>query len=115
MFRSFALWAAAAILVLTPSLTLAYPEVGWYLMGSPQPYDIYVDDTLWTQDGGGSQPFSSIMNVWVQDPLVYYSNALAKYRRMGLLEIDDDDHFRAFRGYWMYVFESGVSVTFPAP
>ena len=63
----------------------------------------------------GPAPFGEIMNIWVQDPLVYYSPDPAGYLSMGLLPTDDDDHLRAYKGYWMYSFVPNLRMVVPPP
>jgi PKD repeat protein len=92
-----------------------FPYTGWYMVGSPQPTDTFIDDTLWYQGGVGPLPFSAIMNVWVQDPLVGYrcQPPPTGYYTMGLLPIDEDHYLRAFQGYWMYAFEPDLIMEVP--
>jgi PKD repeat protein len=92
-----------------------FPYIGWYLTGSPQPYDCYIDTTLWYLGGVGPFPFSVIMNQWVQDPFIgYHCLPLPSgYDTMGLQPIDEDDHLRAFQGYWMYAFEPDLTMEVP--
>jgi PKD repeat protein len=94
---------------------LSFPTPGWYLIGSPQPGDIYIDDTRWSQGPLGPYPFSMIMDLWVQDPFVGYSCELGRYTYMGLKPTDEDDHLRVFQGYWMYAFEGDLTMVVPPP
>ena len=74
-----------------------------------------MDDTQWSQGSTGPSPFSEIANLWVQDPLFGYSCDLGRYTYTGLLGTDEDDHLRAFRGYWLYTFVDDVRLEIPPP
>ena len=91
-----------------------FPTRGWYLMGSPQPADTYIDDTLWYQGTSGPVPFGTIANFWAQDPLLYWSCSQGGYLNCGLLPIGDH-YLRAFQGYWLYTFADDLTMEVPPP
>jgi hypothetical protein len=94
--------------------SIHFATAGWHLIGSPHLGHTYLDDTEWHQGVDGPYPFSAIMNLWVQDPLIYFPSVEGGYRNCGLLRTDDDDHLRAFRGYWLYTFVDDVTVDIPS-
>ena len=84
-------------------------------MGSPQPYDVWIGNTQWGLGAPGLEPFGAILNIWVQDPLFRYRCVPPPtgYYLVGLLPTDEDDYLRAFKGYWMQVFEPDLYLTVP--
>lgn len=90
--------------------TLYFETAGWYLFGSPRPLDVPVADCTVCHDGH-CLPFAEAANQWVQDPVIYYDGT--GYKNCGVSPQDQDDHFRAFRGYWLYTFVDDVALTLP--
>jgi hypothetical protein len=89
------------------------PTPGWYIIGTPQPHDTHIGDTAWYQAGSGPYSFGEIMNLWVQDPLIGWRCDWGRYYNVGLLPIDEDRYLRAFQGYWLYAFESDLTLVVP--
>jgi uncharacterized repeat protein (TIGR01451 family) len=94
---------------------LYFATEGWYLMGSPQPADIFTNDTTWGLGAPGPLSFGEVFDIWVMDPFIGYSCELGRYTYMGIKPTDEDDHLRAFQGYWMYTFEPDVYMSIPPP
>jgi parallel beta-helix repeat protein len=94
-----------------------FATAGWHLAGHPRPGHSYVDDTYWHDSANGPHPFSVVTQpgdlLWLQDPLYCWSPSDGGYLACGLRE-EEDDHLRAFKGYWLYTFVDEVTMEAPA-
>jgi len=91
--------------------TLHFDTVGWYLIGPSLGQDVPVADCTVYHDGEPPLPFADAANVWIQDPMIYYDGT--GYKSCGIYPQDNDDHFRAFLGYWLCTFVNDVTLAFP--
>ena len=99
----------------TGPATLYFPTRGWYLIGSPHFGDVPLAFCQLYHAGWGPYPWEMVRNVWVQDPLFYYSCARQGYLLCSTFEQADDQYLRQFYGYWLQVFEDDVTLEIPAP
>jgi sugar lactone lactonase YvrE len=90
-----------------------FAEPGWHLFSSGSECEIAIADCLVLCGSGEPIPFEHAANVCLQDPMVWYDTSLQVYRSCGLLPTDEDDHLRAFRGYWLYTFEPNLTLIMP--
>jgi hypothetical protein len=96
-------------------VTLYFPTSGWYMMGSPHFGDVLLSDCMVYHEGVGPATWVEAANVWIQDPLVYYSCPGLRYLLCSQFEQGDDCYLREFRGYWLYTFVDDVTLEIPPP
>jgi parallel beta-helix repeat protein len=93
-----------------------FAAAGWHLAGCPRAGNSYLGDTGWRDSTAGPHPFGVVTQpgdpLWLQDPLYGWSPSDGGYLACGLRE-DEDDHLRAFKGYWLYTYVDDVTMEPP--
>jgi hypothetical protein len=95
-------------------VNLYFPTSGWYLIGSPHFGDVWIE-FCYVHHDGHRYPWTWAANVFLQDPLIYYSCPLQQYLSCGMYPQADDHYLRQFHGYWLYTFVDDVTLEIPPP
>jgi hypothetical protein len=99
----------------TGPVTLYFPTSGWYMIGSPHFGDVPLTSCQVYHATEGPVPWEDAANVWLQDPLIYYSCPRSSYLLCSMYPQGDDHELREFQGYWLYTFVDDVTLEIPPP
>ena len=99
----------------TGTVTLSLPNQGWYMIGQVhQANQLLTNCEVYDSVSGLTKPFAEAAGAgWVQVPLYYFDGS--GYLSCGLDPWDQDDHLRAWTGYWLYTLQPSLELRIPKP
>jgi hypothetical protein len=95
-------------------VTVDYPTEGWYMTGYPKVITDLAVTSLTFRCGGSDYPFNTAVYNLISDPMFGYSCPILGYETVGIEPWDMTDEIHGFRGYWLYTYQSNVSLVAPA-